>query len=728
MKKRVWAIIVAFVVCSIALGQVDYKAKGLSYVANGNYEDAQSQFEAAKAVLESKKVNKNSQEYIDIEKKISYAKQCLTYSKQVSQVLSKLTDSDLQDSFAQCSTEAEADEKTSTFLSSVEKAENALKNIKSKFSNDKVATSNLQKCAEIKNKINSFRGNFSEVLAWKKASEANMMSEYEAFLKEYPKGNYANAAKTKINEFKEVMAWAETSSENTYDGYVAYIKSFPTGAHAEEANRIINELGDEACWASMNEQGTTESYNNYLAQYPRGKYITYAKQRLEKCKERDYWEAQASKNTVTAYKNYMSKYPKGTYVTAAQNGIDKIGEVDAWNKALQTNTIEGYQAYLNASKKKAYKQEAEVKIASIKHEQEVAGDEALWAKIRNATVSTVFYDYIKSNAYKGHDKEARFKYNVLKAREYPMDITNAEEIVNAFGEATKYGTLESSDKDLMKQAQELSAYGDFVRNHTISNAKLYLITFPQGIHSTEVSNEYSKMLADGMTMGVSESEYQNALSYAISRDAKSYVDKKYRENIAAYKKYQRSLKVEPCHFLLGVEGALASYPYGTVVHSDDDYLTLDMGVVASIGGHSNLFNLELGYSLLSGYASIRPRINLIKRKYQGEPGSLHRHGSDYSIFDLYIAPEFNYFVYSVDSYSIPYLGTTIPTTETSSESEYDSYSNENDLPIKYYPQIDYGIRGGFGIGSEYGTIELFGGYRFVGKYGYIGLSWFFGNK
>lgn len=725
MKKRVWAIIVAFVVCAIALGQVDYMSKGLSYVANGNYADAQSQFEAAKAVLESKKVNKNSQEYIDIEKKISYAKQCLTYSNQASQELSKLTDSALQNAFVKCSTEDEADETVSTLLSSLEKAENALKNIQSKFSNDKEAASNLQKCSVIKGKINGFRGNFSEVLAWKKASEANMMAGYETFLEEYPKGNYASAAKAKISEFKEILAWAETSNENTYNGYVAYLKSYPKGAHAEEAKRIINELGDEACWASMNELGTTESYNNYLAQYPKGKYVTYAKQRLEKCKERDYWETQAAKNTVSAYKSYMSRYPKGTYVSAAQNGIDKIGEADAWNKATETNTIEGYQAYLNASKKKAYKQEAEAKIASIKHEQEVAADEALWAKIGNATSSTDFYGYISSNAYKGHEKEARFKYNVLRAREYPMDIANAQKIVNAFGEAIKYGTIESSDKDLMKQAQELSAYGDFTSNQNISSAKSYLMTFPQGLHLSEVSNAYSKMLADCMTMEVSESEYKDALSYAISRDAKSYVDKKYRENVAAYKKYQRSLKVEPCHLLFGLEASIEGYPYATVLYSNEDQAYFDMGVVASIGGHSNLFNLEFGYSVLSGYASVRPRINLVKKRYQGEPGSSQRYGSGYSAFDLYVAPEFNYFVYSPDLYSIPYTGTIILPTETYPEHEYDSYSSSYyDNSTRLYPQIDYGIRGGFGINS----MELFGGYRFKGKYGYVGLSWFFGNK
>lgn len=734
MKRGIITVIIAFAACLIINGQVDYKSKGLSYVANGNYEEAQSQFEAAKAVLQSKKVNQNAPEFIDIEKKISYAKQCQAFSKQASKALNELTDSTLQDAFIECNSESDADQIQESLLATLEKAKNALKNIKSKFPNDKVADANLDKCTEIQSKINGFRESFSEIQAWKRTLAANSIPAFEEFLDTYPSGNYSDVARAKITEFKDVLAWAEVSSSGNYESYVQYLKSYPDGIHAEEAKKYVNQMEDEMCWSENNDIGTTDSYKDYISRYPSGKHITYAKQRLAKCQERDYWEAQSAKNTVAAYKSYLSKYPKGSYAAAAQNGIDKIGEASAWAKAEQENTIEGYQAYLNASKKKAFKKEAEAKIAAIKHEQEVNADESLWAKIKNASVSTDFENYLNSNDYKGHEKEARFKYNILKAREYPMDIVNANAIVSAFGEASKYGSLDIADKSLLNEAKELSSYGNFLKIRSMASAKQYLNSYPQGIHATDVSNAYSKMLADGMTMTVSESEYQNAISYAVSRDAKAYVDKKYHENTLAYKKYQRSLKVEPCHFLIGVEGAVAGYPYGTVLYSDEDKGFLDLGIVASIGGHSNLFNFELGYSIVTGYVSARPRINLVKKKYQGKLDASNRSGSDYSVFDLFIAPEFNYFVYAADEYSMPYTGTATPTAEIASGQESDPFTNtytnnyDYDYPIKFFPQIDYGIRGGFGIGSTYGTIELFGGYRVKGKYGYVGLSWFFGNK
>lgn len=725
MKRGIITIIIAFAACLFINGQVDYKAKGLSYVANGNYLEALSQFEAAKAVLQSKKVNHNAPEFIDIEKKIAYAKQCRVFSDQATQALNVLTDSDIQNAYTQCNTESDADQVQESLLSTLEKAKNALSNIKSKFSNDKVAKANLDKCAEIQSKINGFRGNFSEILAWKKALASNTLSAFEEFLSTYPSGNYSGAAKTKVKEFKEVVAWAEVSNSRDFESYAQYIKTYPDGIHAEEARQYLNQMGDEMCWSSNNEIGTTASYKDYISRYPSGKYITYAKQRLAKCQERDYWEAQRAKNTVAAFKDYIKRYPNGSYVAAANNGIDRIAETDVWNKAVQTNTIEGYQTYLNTSKKKAYKQEAEAKIAAIKHEKEVNADEVLWAKIRNATVSADFEGYLNGKVYKGHEKEARFKYNMLRAHEYPMNIANANAIVSAINEAARYGTLDTDGRTLLNEAQELSSYGKFMSVQIAENAKQYLSSFPQGAHVAEVSDAYAKMLADGMTMTVSERDYQTAVSYAVSRDAKAYVDRKYREKLSAYKKYQRSLRVEPCHFLLGVEGALSEYPFGTEVYSEDDQATVDMGIVASIGGHSNRINLEVGYSLLSGYVSARPKINLVKKKYFGDPLASRRSGSSYTDCYLYVAPEFNYFVYSVDPYSISYTD-----TETSVLAEVsDQYSSDDyDYPIKFYPQIDYGVRGGIGIGSDLGTFVLFGGYRFNGRYGYVGLSWYFGNK
>lgn len=690
MKRGVLIAILAFTTCLYINAQVDYKSKGMSYVANGNYVEAQSQFEAARAVLLSKKVSQNAPEFIDVEKKISYAKQCQSFSKQAVLALDYLTDESLQDAFVQCDTEAEADRVQESFLSTLEKAKTALNNIRSKFSTDKIAKANLNKCDEIQRKINGFRENFSEVLAWKTALSSDTTPAYEEFLENYPNGNYSSIARNRISEFKEALAWENACNSNSYESYAEFLKLFPEGEHAQEAEATVNRMGEEMYWSSCNETGTSEAYEDYISKYPSGKYITYAKQRLGKSMERDYWESQSTENTVASYKRYLSKYPNGTYAAAAQNGIDKIAEADAWAMAEKENTIIAYQNYLETSKKKAFREEAEKKIAQIKHEQNVKYDETVWASIKNATNSSVFGDYINRSAYKGHENEAQFKYNVMRAREYPMDISSSIAIIKAYNNASKYGKLENTDQLRLKEAQELSAYGDFKISQNLENAQSYLASFPQGLHAEEVSDAYSKMLADGMTMEVSESEYQNALSYAVSKDAKSYVNKKYRENVTALKRHQRSLKSEPVHFLLGLDCTL----YGDELMAE--------AAVASLGGHSNRFNLELGYDFYEPSFILRPRINIVKKKYLGTPGGSKRSGSDYSKFTLFVAPEARYY--------------------------YD-YGLSDLSELLDYDAIEYGVRGGIGVGTYLlGTFDLYGGYCINEDYAYFGVTWYLGNK
>lgn len=717
MKRGIFIVFLLFTTCLIITGQVDYKSKGMSYAANGNYVDAQSQFEAAKAVLQSKKVSQNAPEFIDIEKKISYAKQCLAFSKQATQALSKLTDAALQNAYTECNTESDADQVQESLLATLEKAKNALSNIRSKFSTDKVATANLARCAEIESKINGFRANFTEVLAWKNALAINTISAFEEFLSTYPNGNYSGTAKTKISEFKEVLAWADASNADNYDSYANYLKQFPKGLHSEEAKHIVNQMGDEMCWSSDNEIGTTESYKDYISRYPSGKYITYAKQRLAKCQERDYWEAQYAINTVSAYKSYLSKYPKGSYVAAAQNGIDKIGEASVWAKAEQENTIEGYQAYLNASKKKAFKKEAEERIAQIKHEQEIREDDSKWAKIANSMSSMDYLSYLTSPNYKGHTDEATARYNILIARGYPLNAEKAEDIISAYNTAMKYTTIDPGDKDKLNKAKEIVSFQNFSKNRSITSALSYLEDFPQGEYYQQVSDAVAMMKADQMDMNVTVSEYLDAIGYASSKNARTYVQNHYNQNQAAYKRYLRSLKTEPIHGLMAMDG---------VFYNMNDEIALDIAPVFSIGGRSNRLNLELGYYFRSGYAMVRPRLNLIKKNFQGELGATIRPDSQYSKFTLFVAPELVYFVKPItNEYSTPYDGYYPPETVYSSYDDlyYSDFEAES-VPLEYYPRLDYGARAGIGIG----VFDFFAGYRMVSQSFYVGITWNFSSN
>ena len=67
MKKFIISVLFAIMTCIFCNAQVNYGAKGMSYVAIGDYVAAKEQFEAQRSVLDVKKVNKNSEEYIKVE-------------------------------------------------------------------------------------------------------------------------------------------------------------------------------------------------------------------------------------------------------------------------------------------------------------------------------------------------------------------------------------------------------------------------------------------------------------------------------------------------------------------------------------------------------------------------------------------------------------------------------------------------------------------------------------
>lgn len=711
MKKcGIFYIVFSFIACLVINGQVNYKARGLSYVASGQYDDAQAQFEAERAVLKSKKVNQNSPEFIDVEKMISYAKQCQVFSQQASQALNLLTDEALQNAFEQCDDEEDADRTSESLLVTLEKARTALTNIRSKFSTDRVARAKLELCSDIQRKITRFRDDFPEVQAWKTAIAANTTLAYEEFLVAYPRGNFSSSAKNKISELKESVVWAEVCSRNDYDSYLEFISLYPNGVHIEEARQTVDQMGDELLWASCKKSDTTDSYKQYIAKYPSGNYIASAKELLAKCQERDFWEAQSAKNTISAYRSYLSKYPKGAYAKEAQNSINKINEASAWAKAVQENTVAGYQAYLNSSKTKSYRKDAEDRISQIQHAQEVDEDNARWAKIANSTSSFDFDTYLSSSYYKGHVDEATRMYSLLTAREFPLDSDNAQEVIDFYGKAMKFAPLNDGDTERLNIAKEIVSYQNFLRSKNALTARSYLESYPGGRHTMEISDFYSKIIADSWDIDVSESDLLVAMGYAKSRDARSYVQKIYNQNQSAYRKYQRSQKAEPFHALLALDG---------IFYNMNEQLALDIAPIFSLGNRSNRLNLELGYYIRSGYAMVRTRFNLAKNNYYGKPGTT-RPRNQYSRFSLFVAPEFVYFVQPLtNEYSTAYNGLFLPEPSYSYDDwDNDFYRDYDSTPLEYYPRMDYGLRAGFGIRP----FEFFVGYRRISKSIYMGLT------
>ena len=698
MNKSSLLVLLIFLLTSFVGSAQDYRDRGMRAVANGDYQDAKNQFEAAKAILETKKVNRNSQEYIEIEKLIVHANQCMTNKFSANAQLEKLQEANIREEFSSCASEEDAERTEKTLLASLEKARASLKSITNTFPSDKVSMSQLENCDEIESKITSFRYSINEIIAWNKAEKRNTIQEYENFLKDFPNGNFSAVAQTKITEIKDEYVWHETLRENTLTAYKEYLKQFPEALHREEAEQRAKTIGIEEEWIIAQQQNTIQGYQDYIKEYPNSKYLKQAKQKIALVEEKQYWETIVSENTAAAYRKYLNNYPNGQYVSVARNKIDRISETDVWKKTTAENTIEAYEQYLKNSKLKAFKEDAERRIASIKHEQEVEWDNLVWAKVSASKNPADYTEYLRDNGrYKGHLNEAKGYEILYTVRGQALSVSNATDVFNAYTEASKYIKLENEDQQQRNIAAELMSYAKFISSKSIINASDYLQKYPQGRYSEEVSDFIARCKADAMTLNVTAEEYRTALSYARSARAIDYVDKKYQDNINEYRRLQRRMKKEPFHFLVGFEGSVFT-PDELKSAGEEETSVFDAALLLSLGGHSNRFNLEAGYYFGASSLLIRPRLNLLKKNYKGSNPLGKRSIFEYTLPYFYIAPEF--FYYMKDSY--------ISADGFVSSKETDFIDWSYAYPYTTAGTYNYGIR----VGIGYGIFDFSIGYLF----------------
>ena len=642
-----------------------YASKAMSFVAKGDYKNAKTNFEAAQKFLDVQKVNKNSQEYIKVARQIAHANQCITFSQTAEDNLVYLTDSTLAQAFASCETEEQAEILKNSLLAKLELARNALTDIHKFFPSDKTATKNLEKCSELETKINKFPSDFAEIQDWRVANNVGTLDAYQRFYEKYPSGSYASSAKSEIRRIKDEEMWESAGRTQTLAAYRGYLSSFPDGIHKEEASNIIAQTIDIKDWREAEEANSTESYKLYMRVHPSGRFFSEAKSKLALREEDDFWKSQTLLNTVKAYNSYLAKYPEGRYVGTARANIKKVADKKDWDKAVSANTIEAYLAYLANSKSKAFKKEAEDKIAELKHAKEVEEDDRIWAGISNSTDYNVFKEYLASSGYKGHEKEAQAKYSILRARSIEISSENSQRVVDAYTNALKYTSLDEEDTRRLNLAKESLLYTKFHNTKSVASAQSYLFAYPEGLYSDEVSDYIAMSKADDLNMNSGDLDYNIALKYARTAQARKYVENRYNEAQRDLKKAQRKFRSEPMHLKFGIQGLY----YYTAENQE-----LDLGFFLGFGSYKNRFNLDVGVGLSGAvgnqngsyyndddyddnyegssysdseedshiYIYVSPKINLTKKRYVGNDPAGRRSGSDYRGCAFFIAPEFMY--------------------------------------------------------------------------------------
>lgn len=143
---------------------------------------------------------------------------------------------------------------------------------------------------------------------WSAVERGNSADDYDAYLNQYPKGKYAALAKSRKQKLeeqaqreaiqKEQDAWNSAESGNSEEAYNAYLKAYSAGQYAQLAQGRIRKLqtdtkaraeqearqreaqAEQTHWQQAEQSNDKAKVNAYLTQYPSGRHAGDARQKL----------------------------------------------------------------------------------------------------------------------------------------------------------------------------------------------------------------------------------------------------------------------------------------------------------------------------------------------------------------------------------------------------------------------------------------------------------------
>jgi outer membrane protein assembly factor BamD (BamD/ComL family) len=115
---------------------------------------------------------------------------------------------------------------------------------------------------------------------WNKATAANTVPAYQAFLQRYPGDQHADNAQGRILALKDEQAWRAARATNSIAAYQGYLTAEGGGVHVGEANYQITSLRRVNAWKAIPNDASAEVLQAFLTTYPQGIESNEARARL----------------------------------------------------------------------------------------------------------------------------------------------------------------------------------------------------------------------------------------------------------------------------------------------------------------------------------------------------------------------------------------------------------------------------------------------------------------
>ncbi len=152
--------------------------------------------------------------------------------------------------------------------------------------------------------------------------------------------------------------WEKSQKLDTVCGYQEFLKKYPRSEFADEAKHRIENLE----WQRAKLIDTIESYQEFISKYTQGKFSRKAKARIEALE----FQKAINRKGVEGYKKFFEKYPKSKLAAQAREKVELL----EWQKAKTVNSYKAYNEFLVRYPLSRFAEEAKEKKGQFIEEAE----------------------------------------------------------------------------------------------------------------------------------------------------------------------------------------------------------------------------------------------------------------------------------------------------------------------------------------------------------------------
>lgn len=201
------------------------------------------------------------------------------------------------------------------------------------------------------------------------AKQANTISAYENYLKEYPNNKYTEEISLNLEKLYEERDWDLALKYNTIASFNEFISKYPTSRNVTKAYKNIKKINENRDWENAIILNTISAFENFIGTYPKSKHIFEARNKISTLKEKFAWENAVRIGSIDSYKKFIKDFP---YSRKVQNAYEKIKEIETilplWDKALISNDKEDFKTIIKLHPDSQYSKLADFELKKIDKE------------------------------------------------------------------------------------------------------------------------------------------------------------------------------------------------------------------------------------------------------------------------------------------------------------------------------------------------------------------------